>query len=67
MRRHCNAISKKAFYDQLFIDTIVIAERSRLSKNISFVLWDFCFCFFLMHNSIHSNILVTAIGKYVLK
>jgi len=26
MRRHCNAISKKAFYDQLFIDTIVMAQ-----------------------------------------
>lgn len=35
MRRHCNAISKKAFYDQLFIDTIVIAQRNELSKNIS--------------------------------
>ena len=44
MRRHCNAISKKAFYDQLFIDTIVIAQRSGLSKNIS--LMRFLFLFF---------------------
>lgn len=32
MRRHCNAISKKAVYDQLFIDTIVMAQHSELSN-----------------------------------
>ena len=32
MRRHCNAISGKAIYDQLFIDTIVMARYSELSK-----------------------------------